>query len=43
MEESSDNTADPVGSEYNQNEVQGILDELRDLKSKIRSAGLLES
>ena len=43
MAEASDNTADPVGSEYNQNEVQGILDELRDLKSKMRSAGLLES
>lgn len=34
-------SANPVSSSYNQAEVQAILDELRDLKTKMRAAGLL--
>lgn len=33
--------ADAVSADYSQAEVQAILDELRDLKSKMRAAGLL--
>ncbi|MCO5231720.1 MAG: hypothetical protein M9958_11270 [Chitinophagales bacterium] len=34
-------TASPIGATYSQAEVQGILDELRDLKTKMRAAGIL--
>lgn len=37
----STDTAGAVGSDYDQGEVQAILDELRDLKTKMRAAGLL--
>lgn len=39
--EASSNTATPVGATYSQAEVQAILTELRDLKTKMRVAGLL--
>lgn len=38
----SQNSASTVGDDYDKEEVQSILDELRDLKSKMRAAGLLE-
>lgn len=41
MAEPSIDTAAAVGVEYDQGEVQAILDELRDLKTKMRAAGLL--
>lgn len=37
----SPDTAANVGAVYSQSEVQAILDELRDFKSKMRTAGLL--
>lgn len=37
----SSNAASNVGATYSQTEVQAILTELRDLKSKMRTAGLL--
>lgn len=37
----SADTAAPIGGIYSQSEVQAILTELRDLKSKMRGAGLL--
>ena len=37
----SANTATSVGATYNQTQVQAILTELRDLKTKMRDAGLL--
>jgi len=37
----STNTADAVGKSYSQSEVQAILTELRDLKQKMKAAGLL--
>lgn len=37
----SANTAAAVGASYSQAEVQAILDELRDLKTKLRTAGVL--
>lgn len=37
----SANTASAVGATYSQAEVQAVLDELRDLKTKMRAAGLL--
>jgi hypothetical protein len=39
--EASANSASSPGSEYDQGEVQDILNELRDLKSKLRAARLL--
>ena len=39
----SEDTAGAAPVEYDQLNIQSILDELRDLKSKMRSAGLLES
>ncbi|WP_159732390.1 hypothetical protein [Sphingobacterium sp. 18053] len=35
------NSALPPGATYGQSEVQGILSELRDLKAKLRAAGIL--
>ena len=43
MAEASANSAAAVGSAYDQGEVQAILDELRDLKTKMRAAGLLDT
>lgn len=37
----SSDAASAVGTVYNQLEVQAILNELRDLKGKMRIAGLL--
>ncbi|WP_398452201.1 hypothetical protein AB3466_14055 [Sphingobacterium thalpophilum] len=38
---SSSDTSVPPSTTYSQNEIQGILTELRDLKDKLRSAGIL--
>lgn len=43
MAEASANSAAAVSSNYDQAEVQAILDELRDLKTKMRAAGLLDT
>lgn len=37
----SPDSATAVGETYSQTEVQAILDELRDLKTKMRTAGIL--
>ena len=37
----SANAAAAVGASYSQAEVQAVLDELRDLKAKLRTAGVL--
>lgn len=37
----SPDTANPVGATYSESEVQAILTELRDLKTKLRTAGIL--
>lgn len=39
----SDDTASSISTTYSQDEVQSIVAELRDLKTKMRIAGLLES
>lgn len=39
----SADAASAVGATYSQSEVQAILDELRDLKAKMRTAGLLHT
>lgn len=39
----SADSASPVGETYSQSEVQAILNELRDLKAKMRTAGMLNS
>lgn len=37
----SANTAPAAGASYSQTQVQALLDELRDLKAKLRTAGVL--
>ena len=40
--EHSADSADDASASYSQTQVQGILDELRDLKTKMRDSGILE-